>query len=128
MTQFSDLFADVGQPLLFEQLGEQIQYLPRRGEAAEVTAIVTRRTDSRQGEAMIYEVDVLHVTCSADPNSPTGGIAEPNRGDVVWRQANGDPRDQRYSFRGQILRINAVEWTAVFERVEVNQTGHVPKI
>ena len=128
MTEFSDLFADVGQPALFEQLGEQIQYLPRNGAAVQPTAIITRRTEPRQGEGLVYEVDVLHVTCSTDPNSPAGGVAEPKRGDVVWRQANGDPQQQRYSFQGRILRSNAVEWTAVFERVEVNQTGATPRI
>lgn len=84
MTAFDDLFAEMGLPLLKEQLGETVTYTPAGGENVELTAIVgpeeTEETEDLEG---ITQRRVRQVTIATDPDGDWGGVAAPGTNDSL---------------------------------------------
>ena len=122
MSLFADLFSDQAEPLLFEQLGEQVTYYPAAGgEATPYTAIVAvQRTNRRDLGDVSGRDDVLHVSFSRTTGA---GPDSPQRGDRIWRSENGDPSDKLYAFHGNEAPSRGSLRVMEFVRVELQRVG-----
>ena len=84
MSQFDSLFADVGLPVLMDQLGRSITYTPASGSPTSLTAIVGNEElkfeETQDGE---QQRRVRDITICTDPTGPYGGVASPANLDQV---------------------------------------------
>ena len=102
---------------------ERLLYFPVDGSPRAITAHVEAEQnftvlDTQSGELMEQQV----VSCSRDPQATStcgvkrSGIDRPRIGDELLRSARVDPRQEPYTFTGEIRQESRHKWRLVFQR------------
>lgn len=106
-----------------ENFAECVQYTPVGGSARDVVIHAESESDYRVIDPVTAEEkDELIVLCSRDPSAKStdgydrGGINNPKVGDQLMRGITDDPRQEAYTFTGEIRDQKRYKWRLVFHR------------
>ena len=102
---------------------ETVTYTPTDGSPVSVTIHAESDSDYRvQDQLTGEEIDELIVMCSRNPVAAATdgtlrrGIDNPRIGDTILRSSVDDPRQEVYTFAGEIRDQKRYKWRLVFKR------------
>jgi hypothetical protein len=116
------LFAATGMPLLLQQHGVPVTFIPAGGAPRTVIAILDYvRQEDQQAEGQEIDQEELWITVRRDPNAPEGGIDAIGMGDAIEREE--DDAESRWSWQQRVRDATAGLWDLLFARKRPRRIG-----